>query len=103
MFYSKFDNLSDDLHFFLLIPGLPKDGVQDMTWLSVLNEDVINGNLKLRYEKDQIYVSLQINENSIFLISLAIYLCISRIIQRFFSLTPLIDIYRIHISSSQPI
>lgn len=40
-------------------PGLPDGGVQDMTWLSVLNEDVINGNLKLRYEKDQIYVSLE--------------------------------------------
>ncbi|KAL3287093.1 hypothetical protein HHI36_001577 [Cryptolaemus montrouzieri] len=37
--------------------ALPDGGVQDMTWLTVLDEEVINGNLKIRYEKDQIYVS----------------------------------------------
>jgi myosin-15 len=34
---------------------MPDDGVPDMTRLTVLDEEVINKNLKVRYEKDCIY------------------------------------------------
>jgi myosin heavy subunit len=37
--------------------AMPDDGVPDMTRLTVLDEEVINKNLKVRYEKDCIYVS----------------------------------------------
>ncbi|KAJ3648825.1 hypothetical protein Zmor_020597 [Zophobas morio] len=35
--------------------AMPDDGVPDMTRLTVLDEEVINKNLKVRYEKDRIY------------------------------------------------
>jgi myosin heavy subunit len=35
--------------------AMPDDGVPDMTRLTVLDEEVINKNLKVRYEKDCIY------------------------------------------------
>ncbi|EFA06086.2 hypothetical protein TcasGA2_TC008923 [Tribolium castaneum] len=34
---------------------MPDDGVPDMTRLTILDEEVINKNLKVRYEKDRIY------------------------------------------------
>lgn len=36
---------------------VPDGGVPDMTRLTVLNEEVINKNLKVRYNQDRIYVS----------------------------------------------
>nr|XP_008195789.1 PREDICTED: myosin-I heavy chain [Tribolium castaneum] len=35
--------------------AMPDDGVPDMTRLTILDEEVINKNLKVRYEKDRIY------------------------------------------------
>lgn len=47
---------------FILVAGtVPEDGVPDMTRLTVLDEEVINKNLKLRYDKDRIYVSFKFN------------------------------------------
>lgn len=43
--------------FIFFVGDLPEDGVPDMTRLTVLDEEVINKNLKRRYEKDKIYVS----------------------------------------------
>lgn len=39
---------------------MPDEGVPDMTRLTVLDEAVINKNLKVRYKKDNIYVSFSI-------------------------------------------
>lgn len=39
---------------------VPEDGVPDMTRLTVLDEEVINKNLRLRYDKDRIYVSFSV-------------------------------------------
>lgn len=36
---------------------VPDGGVPDMTRLTVLNEEIINKNLKVRYNEDRIYVS----------------------------------------------
>lgn len=46
---------------FFVTGDLPEDGVPDMTRLTVLDEEVINKNLKRRYEKDNIYVSFLIH------------------------------------------
>ena len=35
----------------------PEDGVPDMTIISNINEEGINTNLKVRYNREQIYVS----------------------------------------------
>ena len=37
----------------------PEDGVPDMTVISDINEVGINSNLRVRYNRDQVYVSLQ--------------------------------------------
>lgn len=36
---------------------MPEEGVPDMTSLTVLDEAIINKNLKVRYQRDNIYVS----------------------------------------------
>ncbi|XP_044265761.1 myosin-I heavy chain [Tribolium madens] len=40
---------------FTATSSMPDDGVPDMTRLTILDEEVINKNLKVRYEKDRIY------------------------------------------------
>ncbi|XP_017776835.1 PREDICTED: myosin-I heavy chain isoform X2 [Nicrophorus vespilloides] len=40
---------------FSSVGSVPDDGVEDMTRLSALDEEVINKNLRVRYEKDRIY------------------------------------------------
>lgn len=45
-------------HLLFVFSGtIPENGVPDMTRLTVLDEEVINKNLRVRYEKDRIYVS----------------------------------------------
>lgn len=39
----------------------PEDGVPDMTIISNIDEQGINTNLKTRYKREQIYVSLFMN------------------------------------------
>lgn len=52
---------------------MPEDGVNDMTVISNIDEGGINLNLKVRYSRDQIYVStcLRQLDSIILLISIA--------------------------------
>ena len=43
-----------------LAGALPEDGVPDMTVISEIDEYGINTNLRVRYEKEKIYVSLAV-------------------------------------------
>nr|CAI5834907.1 unnamed protein product [Callosobruchus analis] len=52
---------------------LPEDGVPDMTRLTILDEEVINKNLKRRYEKDKIYVSFSITYTGTILVAVNPY------------------------------
>ena len=47
---------------FSIAGSIPEGGVPDMTLLSVLDEAIINKNLKIRYDNDQIYVSFLFEE-----------------------------------------
>lgn len=47
---------------------IPEDGVPDMTRLTVLDEEVINKNLRVRYENDRIYVSFSVKIFNVFIV-----------------------------------
>ncbi|KAH1014697.1 hypothetical protein HUJ05_012539 [Dendroctonus ponderosae] len=49
---------------FSSVGTMPEEGVRDMTSLTVLDEAIINKNLKVRYKKDNIYVPVFVYDES---------------------------------------
>uniref|UniRef100_A0A336ML00 CSON003283 protein n=1 Tax=Culicoides sonorensis TaxID=179676 RepID=A0A336ML00_CULSO len=60
------------------VSSLPDKGIPDMTCISDIDEQGINKNLKVRYERDEIYVSFLNNHKiSIFFLKIDQYIILT--------------------------